>query len=242
MNQIAVNQVALIIHWLDMLGIGVFAASGALLAHRKHLDGFGVLVLASVTAIGGGTLRDIILDVPVFWVYDHSAFYAIGIASAISVVVIRIYGRLPRRALVIADALGLALFVVMGTQKALDQEVSYLIAIIMGTFTAVAGGMLRDILVQDTPMVLRQELYATVCIGGSGLYILLLNIPIPPLEATVISILMTFSMRLAAYQLKWNIPVFNNANPYKSAATSYNHKLELERRTKDQGQIKHRDK
>lgn len=232
------NQAALIIHWLDMLGIGVFAASGALLAHRKHLDGFGVLVLASVTAIGGGTLRDIILDVPVFWVYDHSAFYAIGIASAISVLVIRIYGRLPRRALVIADALGLALFVVMGTQKALDQNVSYLIAIIMGTFTAVAGGMLRDILVQDTPMVLKQELYATVCIGGSGLYILLLNIPMPPLDATIISILMTFSIRLAAYQWKWNLPVFNSANPYKAAARTYSRKPELDPGARGQDQAK----
>lgn len=216
MNHELVNELQNIIYWADLVGIGVFAISGALLAHRKHLDGFGVLVLASLTAIGGGTLRDILLDIPVFWTRDHSAFYAIGVASVLSVIVLRSYGRMPRRALIIADALGLALFVIMGTQKALDQEVSFLVAIVMGTFTGIAGGMLRDVLVQDTPMILKQELYATACIAGSGLYIVLLAVELEQLYAAAISMVFLFSLRLAAVQWHWGIPVFNNSNPYQS--------------------------
>lgn len=199
----------------DFLGIAVFAASGTLLAHRKQLDGFGVLVLASLTAIGGGTLRDILLDVPVFWIQDNSVFYTIATAAFVTVIVLRVYGDLPKRVLLTADALGLAFFVIVGTQKALDVGVSYLIAVIMGTFTGVAGGMLRDVLVQDTPMILKQELYATVCILGSAMYIALQVLGTDQLISMAASMSFIFCLRMAAIYWHWGLPVFGDRNPYR---------------------------
>ncbi|MCV6622571.1 MAG: trimeric intracellular cation channel family protein [Cellvibrionaceae bacterium] len=199
----------------DFLGIAVFAASGTLLAHRKQLDGFGVLVLASLTAIGGGTIRDILLDVPVFWIQDNSVFYTIAAAAAITVIVLRIYGDLPKKVLLTADALGLAFFVIVGTQKALDVGVSYLIAVIMGTATGVAGGMLRDVLVQNTPMILKQELYATVCIMGSVSYIALQALGLEHLLAMAISMSIIFCLRMAAIYWHWGLPVFGDRDPYR---------------------------
>lgn len=201
--------------FIDMLGISVFAASGTLLAHRKQLDGFGVLVLASLTAIGGGTLRDIILDVPVFWVQDHSVFYVIALSAFITVVILRVYGDLPKRAMLLADALGLAFFVVMGTQKALDLKTSSMIAVIMGTLTGVAGGMLRDIFVQTTPLILKKELYATVCILGSVLYISAQKAGLPQHVSMMLSMTLTLLLRIAAIYWHWGLPVFGSRNPYK---------------------------
>lgn len=201
--------------FFDFLGIAVFAASGTLLAHRKQLDGFGVLVLASLTAIGGGTLRDILLDVPVFWIQDNSVFYTIAAAAFVTVVILRFYGDLPKRVLLTADALGLAFFVIVGTQKALDVGVSYLIAIIMGTFTGVAGGMLRDVLVQDTPMILKQELYATVCILGSASYITAQALGLGHLLCMALSMSIIFCLRMAAIYWHWGLPVFGDRDPYR---------------------------
>lgn len=199
----------------DLLGISVFAASGTLLAHRKQLDGFGVLVLASLTAIGGGTLRDILLGLPVFWIQDHSVFYAIAIAALFTVIVLRVRGELPKRVMLLADALGLAFFVIIGTQKALDTGVSHLIAVIMGTFTGVAGGMLRDVLVQDTPLILKKELYATVCILGSAVYIGLQALGAEQLLSMVCGMVVILCTRLAAIYWHWGLPVFGNQDPYK---------------------------
>jgi len=124
--------------WFDLLGIAVFAVSGTLAAWRKQMDGFGVIVLASVTAIGGGTLRDVILDVPVIWLKNDSFFYAIFTATALTILLVRKRLTIPNNTLQIADALGLAFFVVMGTQKALDHGTSTMVAIMLGTAFVVA--------------------------------------------------------------------------------------------------------
>ena len=107
------------LHWIDLIGVAVFAVSGTLMAYKKQMDGFGVVVLASVTAMGGGTLRDMILDLPVFWVKDASFFYAILLAALITIIWLRVSSRFPLRYLGVADAIGLAFFNVMGLQKAL---------------------------------------------------------------------------------------------------------------------------
>ena len=116
------------LHWFDLLGIAVFAASGTLAAWRKQMDGFGVIVLATVTAVGGGTIRDVILDVPVIWLTNNSYFYAIFIAAAITILLVRNRLTIPNNAFQIADAIGLAFFVIMGCQKALDHGTSPFVA------------------------------------------------------------------------------------------------------------------
>ena len=158
-----------LLYWLDIFGVIVFALSGALMAGRYQLDPFGVAVLAAVTAIGGGTIRDVILDTPVFWTVDPIYLYVILVTAVLTIVLIRQPKRIPKRFLMIADAFGLALFAVLGTQKALTLGSPIPVAIVMGMITGVAGGMIRDVLCNVIPMILRQEIYATAAILGGAL-------------------------------------------------------------------------
>ena len=162
-----------LLFYLDIFGIIVFALSGALMAGRYQLDPFGVVVLASVTAVGGGTIRDVILQTPVFWVEKPYYLYVILATALLTIVLIRQPKRIPKRFLLIADALGLALFAVLGTQKALYLGAPVPVAIVLGTITGVAGGMIRDVLCNVIPMILRQEIYALAAMLGGSLFIFL---------------------------------------------------------------------
>ncbi|MCC2616996.1 trimeric intracellular cation channel family protein [Aestuariibacter halophilus] len=195
-------------HWIDLAGVAVFAMSGTLMAYKKHMDGFGVVVLAAVTAIGGGTLRDMILDLPVFWVKDPSFFYAILAAALITIVWLRVSQRFPLRYLLVADAFGLAFFNVMGLQKALTYGASPLVAIALGTMTGVFGGLIRDVMCREIPVVLKGELYATTCIAGGIVYLLCDAFNAPAYTAMVMAMLTTLFARLAAMKWHWHLPVF----------------------------------
>ncbi len=196
-------------HWFDLLGIAVFAISGTLAAWRNQMDGFGVIVLASVTAIGGGTLRDLILDVPVIWINNNSYFYAIFIAAVATILLLRNRLTIPHNTLQFFDALGLAFFVIMGTQKALDYGTSTMVAILLGTMSGVCGGMIRDVLCREIPMVFRGELYAICCIFGGVVYTGLLALGLAQLYAMLAGMSGLLLLRLAA--IKWHItvPVFS---------------------------------
>ncbi|MBU2881207.1 trimeric intracellular cation channel family protein [Psychrosphaera sp. B3R10] len=199
--------------WLytfDLIGCGVFAISGAILAFKRKMDGVGVLVLAAVTAIGGGTIRDLLLDAPVFWLTDANYFYVIFVASFGAVIWINQTQKLPAKSLEFADALGLALFVVMGTEKALSYGVSDITAIIMGMMTGCFGGMLRDVLANRVPMILQKELYAMCCIIGASIYVLALHF-IPGI-AVALGFSTVFILRLAAIKWHWQIHVFRYKN------------------------------
>ena len=195
-------------HWFDLLGIAVFAATGTLAAWRKQMDGFGVIVLATVTAIGGGTLRDVILDTPVIWLSDNSYFVAIFTAAVLTILWVRKRLLIPNNALQIADAVGLAFFVIMGTQKALDHGASGFVAIMLGTMSGVCGGMIRDVLCREVPMVFRGELYAVTCIFGGIIYTSLLALAVPQLYAMLAGMLGLLLLRLAAIRWHITIPVF----------------------------------
>ncbi|HSG53710.1 MAG TPA: trimeric intracellular cation channel family protein [Rheinheimera sp.] len=197
------------IHWFDLLGIAVFAISGTLAAWRTQMDGFGVIVLASVTAIGGGTLRDLILDVPVIWINDNSYFYAIFIAAIGTILAVRNRLTIPHNTLQLFDALGLAFFVIMGTQKALDHGTSIMVAILLGTMSGVCGGMIRDVLCREIPMVFRGELYAVTCIFGGMVYTGLLALGMATLPAMACGMLALLALRLAAMKWQLTIPVFS---------------------------------
>lgn len=197
-----------ILYFFDLLGGAVFAVSGALMAGRKQMDLFGVLVLAGVTAMGGGTVRDLLLDKDVFWLHDINYIIVILVASLGTVLLKRSF-EITNKVLLIADAFGLAFFSVLGTAKALSFEFSPLIAIIMGVVTGVVGGAIRDILCGEVPLILRKDIYATAAVLGGSVYSILIFINVSSNASLIIALLSAASLRLAA--IKWNLglPVFN---------------------------------
>ena len=197
------------LHWVDLAGVAVFAIAGTLMAYKKHMDGFGVVVLASVTAIGGGTLRDMILDLPIFWVQDPSFFYVIILAAFSTIIWLRSKDTFPLRYLFFADAFGLAFFNVIGLQKALAYGAFPLIAIVLGIMTAVFGGLIRDVICREIPMVLKGELYATACIVGGISYILGFQLGLSTASCMMIGFCVTLACRLCAMKWRWYLPIFN---------------------------------
>jgi uncharacterized membrane protein YeiH len=194
--------------FIDLLGVAVFAISGVLAAGRKGLDVLGVAVIAVVTAIGGGTLRDLLLDRhPIFWIANPVYLWVILAATAVTLIHVRY--RIPsRRALLVADALGLAFFTISGTQIAQQAGHSDAIALLMGTITGVAGGILRDVLTREIPLVLRPgRLYATAAIVGAGLYVLLAGRGVPRDAAALAGMGATAGLRLAAIFWRLELPV-----------------------------------
>jgi uncharacterized membrane protein YeiH len=183
---------------LDLFGVFVFAISGALVAGRKQMDLLGVLVTAGVTAIGGGTLRDLLLGrSPVFWVGDP--IYVVVIAgAALGTVIYTRYFRVPQYSLLLADTFGLAFFAISGARLAAEMGVSNLIVVMMGTMTGVAGGMIRDILAARVPLILRKDIYATAAIMGCTIYLLLEEAGLNLAAAGIISMAVIFAIRLTA--------------------------------------------
>lgn len=190
----------------DLFGVFVFAVSGALVAARKQLDWLGALVLAAVTAVGGGTLRDLLLARhPLVWFSD--AHYLLTIALAVAAT--WVWGRqrpVPKRALLVADAAGLSLFTVVGTQVALTQGQGAVIAVLLGITTGAAGGAIRDVLCAEVPLVLRQEIYATAAAAGGLLFVLLTGLGLPAAAAALIAMAAVFALRLAAIYRDWHLP------------------------------------
>ena len=197
-----------VIYVLDLFGVGVFAVSGALAAGRKRLDLFGVVVLALATALGGGTIRDVILGaLPVFWVSDPT-YVVLAVVAALATFAAARCCRLPSGILPVADAFGLAIFTVIGARKALDPGLPGAIAVVMGVMTGVVGGMIRDVLTGEIPLILRREIYATASLCGAiALVVLARWLPGWP-GNSVVAVTLVLVIRLAA--LKWNLalPMF----------------------------------
>ncbi|KAB7619685.1 trimeric intracellular cation channel family protein [Alkalilimnicola sp. S0819] len=199
---------------LDLFGVMVFAVTGALAAGRKNMDIFGVLVLAVVTALGGGTLRDMALGAtPVFWVNDPAYLIAATVAAVLTVLGARWAAR-PRRLLPYADAVGLATFTVLGTGKALALGVAPEIAVIMGVMSGVVGGMVRDVLCGEVPLVLRKELYATAGFAGALVVVLIGRVLEDPNLASWLGALTVLVLRVAAIRWHLSLPVFTHQEPH----------------------------
>jgi uncharacterized membrane protein YeiH len=193
---------------LDLFGVVVFAISGALVAGRKQMDLLGVLVTAGVTAIGGGTLRDLLLGhAPVFWVRDP-IYLVVIIAAALATVVYTRFFPLPRYSLLVADAFGLAFFAISGARLAAEAGVSNLIVVMMGTMTGVAGGMIRDVLAAKVPSILRKDIYATAAIIGSALYVLLTHLGVHTTIAGISGMVAIFAIRLVAIYQRLALPQY----------------------------------
>ena len=199
----------MLLHVLDLLGVAVFAISGALAAGRKRLDLLGVLVLGLVTAVGGGTIRDVLLArYPISWLADPSYLIVITL-SALGTVAYARRWRPPQSALLIADALGLALFSVAGAQIAERAGLPALSCILLGTMTGAAGGVVRDVLTTEIPLVLRRgDLYASAAIAGTASYFLLEMAGVPRPIASISGMLIVAAVRFAAIWWQLRLPVF----------------------------------
>jgi len=200
------------IHYLfSLLGVAVFAMTGALAAGRKKFDIFGVVVISVVTAIGGGTIRDLLLDRnPVFWIEDTHYLMISSIAGLLTVLFVRFHP-LPYKLLLYADGLGLALFTISGTRIAESMSVSPGVCILMGCITGVAGGVIRDVLSGEVPLLLRdRELYATAAIAGSMTYLALVRIfEIPVGQSVWIGMSVIVALRYASIWWKLKMPVIH---------------------------------
>jgi uncharacterized membrane protein YeiH len=192
---------------LDFFGVAVFAVSGSLAAGRKQMDLFGVVVLASVTALGGGTIRDMVMSGgPVFWVVNPTYLVVAMIAAVVTFFSIRFF-KLPNSLLLIADAIGLAVFTVLGTKVALASGTSGLVAIVMGMMSGVFGGLIRDILSGEIPLILRKEIYATASLCGALTYWLMATFLDQQEVSVIISVLVTLLIRLAATYWRLSLPI-----------------------------------
>lgn len=191
---------------IDILGTIAFAISGVLIAFNKRMDLFGILIIAFVTAVGGGTLRDLLLgDVPVSWMTDITYSYVI-IGSAIFAIVLRNKINYLRTSLFLFDTIGIGLYTVIGIEKGINAELHPLICIALGTITASFGGVIRDILCNEIPVIFRKEIYATACILGGVVYFLLVKLPIDTNVVFIISGSVVIAIRLLAVKFKIGLP------------------------------------
>ena len=195
---------------LEHFAVSIAAITGVLAARGKQVDLFGVLVLALVTAFGGGTIRDVLLgDLPVFWMADQS-FVLNAAAAAVVVFFLVRYHELPMSVLMVADAFALALFTMIGTRKGLAYPVAPTIAVMLGVTTGVAGGILRDLLIGEIPLVFRREiyLYATAAFGGAVAFVLLNKYNSSAQWNAILGTLVTLLLRLAGIRWRIRLPMF----------------------------------
>lgn len=199
-----------VLYWMDLAGVAVFAISGALAAMQARLDLFGVLVLAAITAIGGGTLRDLLLGRhPIFWMRDTRYIKVIALSAMLTALAASGWGQglqSGNAALLIADTLGLALFALCGAEIAEEAGKPRLVVVLLGTITAAGGGVLRDLMTGQIPLLLRRDIYASAAIGGISAYLLLRACGMPRQLAFYAGMLTVVALRLAALQFGWQLP------------------------------------
>ncbi len=197
-----------IVWWLDVGGVAVFAATGALVASRKQMDIVGFVLVASVTGIGGGTVRDLLLGrLPVFWIgEEHYVLICAAVAVTVFFTAHLIESRF--RVLLWADALGLALYGVLGTEIARASGASPLVAILMGMLTATFGGLIRDVLCGEVPLILRKELYATAALAGAASDVLLQELGIAAIPTMTSAFVVAFVIRALAIGYGLSLPVY----------------------------------
>ena len=198
----------MILYFLDLVGVAVFAVSGVLAARNGGLDLLGVIVIAAITAIGGGTLRDLLLNrYPIFWITDAQYLTVIMASALLTVAYVRVRPP-PGKALLVADAIGLALFALSGAQVAEAAQCPAIIVVLMGTMTGVAGGVLRDVITAQVPLILRRDIYATAAIVGVALYLLLQAFGLQRSAAFGAGMAVVIALRLLAIHWGWQLPIF----------------------------------
>lgn len=200
------NEDLMFIFIIEVLGTISFAISGIRLAAAKSFDWFGAYVVGLVTAIGGGTLRDVLLDIPVFWM-QSSMYLVVTFLSLLTVIVFRKALVKGMRTMFLFDAIGLALFVVVGIEKTLALHYPMWVAIVMGITTGSFGGITRDILINEQPLFFRKDIYATACLAGGVVY-WLANLAFgSPLTAQISCAVTVVGLRILAVHYNWSLPI-----------------------------------
>lgn len=205
------------IYALDLIGTFTFALSGALAGiQHKTFDFFGITVLAFVTAVGGGTIRDILIGAqPVGWMQNNTYLLLIALAVPISYFGGRYVMRL-RRTMFLFDTIGIGLFTILGLEKTLNMGLSPTVAVMMGTVSAVFGGVLRDLLANEIPLIFRKEIYATACIIGGILFLGLRAVELPYYWSVGITVGVIIVIRLLAVKRHWSLPVVGTGSEGKN--------------------------
>jgi uncharacterized membrane protein YeiH len=195
-----------LIYWIDLFGVFVFAISGINVGLQRKLDVFGASVIAFATAIGGGTIRDLLLgSTPVGWMKDANYIYAIVLGVVLSLFFRPKVQKLSNT-IFLFDTIGLALYSIIGIKKALMYDMSPVVAIMLGTVSAVFGGVLRDVLTNQIPLIFRKEIYAILSILGGGLYFLIVYIYGNETLSMYISMVFIIVLRLVVVKKKWELP------------------------------------
>lgn len=193
---------------IEILGLISFSMSGAFAAMEKKLDPFGVIIIAFVTSFGGGTIRDLLLDIPVFWMKDMLGC-AVVLLGSIFAIMVKSFEKQFKSPLFIFDSFGLGLFTIMGIQKGLNAEQGMVISLTLGMITGCFGGIFRDVLLNRIPLVLRKEIYATACILGGMLFLFLVKYTeISYVVAHISTILLIVLIRTLAVKYEWQMPKF----------------------------------
>ncbi|MFK7831013.1 MAG: trimeric intracellular cation channel family protein [Congregibacter sp.] len=201
-------SVATVIAYCDLLAVGVFAASGALAAAEKRLDILGFVLFGTITGVGGGTLRDLLLQLPVFWISETRYLWiCIAVSSLTWYLAPMLSAR--RRLLLWADAMGLALFSVLGCAKAIQFNAPWMVAIVMGVMSASFGGLLRDTLLRRDSVLLGQDIYVTAALVGACSYVALLQAPgVVASYALLLAMIPAFVLRAGAIKSGWRLPSY----------------------------------
>ena len=198
---------------IDILGTIAFAISGVLVAMNKKMDPFGILIIAFVTAVGGGTLRDILIgQTPVGWMTNMTFSYVI-FTAAVFAVVFRNKINYLRTSLFLFDTIGIGLYTVVGVEKGLSVGLHPIICVALGTMSACFGGVIRDILCNEIPVIFRKEIYATACILGGVTYFLIRKLPLDNNFVFIIAGLVVIVTRLIAVKFKISLPSLYKTNP-----------------------------
>jgi uncharacterized membrane protein YeiH len=199
-----------ILTFLDILGTIAFAISGVLTAMNKRMDAFGILIIALITSIGGGTLRDVLIGkTPVTWMQDQ-IFPMVVFGTAIFAVLFRSKLKYFRRSLFLFDTIGIGLYTITGVQVSLAFGLDPIICVLLGTVSACFGGVLRDILCNEIPIIFHKEIYATACILGATVYLTLIYFEVSQIIAMIVSGLVIIVMRILAVVFKWQLPSVYN--------------------------------
>jgi uncharacterized membrane protein YeiH len=196
---------------LDLLGTLAFAISGIRMASEKQIDWFGAYIIGLVTAIGGGTLRDLLLDVPPFWILDAKYFLTTGVALIATLIFKEKLFKLGNT-LFLFDTIGLGLFTIVGLTKSLDAELPFWVCIVMGTITASVGGVVRDVLLNEVPLLFRKDIYALACIVGGGVYFICSYFNLPTGITETIAALTVIVSRLFAVRFHIHLPQLQPIN------------------------------
>lgn len=190
---------------IDILGVIAFAISGVLSSLKKKMDAFGILIIAFVTSVGGGTLRDVLLDVPVMWMQNPTYVYVIIITTILAVIFRKKLSYL-RKSLFLFDTIGIGLYTVVGVENGIAEGFSPIICVALGTMSACFGGVIRDILCNEIPQIFRKEIYATACILGGFSYFIFLKLNLPLSLIFIFSGLVVIIVRLSAVIFKLSLP------------------------------------